>query len=68
MLPSEPCDDFGLDADTNAELRPCTRCSEPCLLSVVGRCATCIADLYFNHPDDYRDWKAEVRAVYGAKS
>jgi hypothetical protein len=56
-----------VDADTIAEPRPCTRCTQPCLLSVVGRCATCMADMYFHHTDEYRVWKVEV-AAYGTKS
>ena len=56
------------DTDTIAEPRPCTRCTQPCLLSVVGRCADCVADMFFHHAEDYQAFKAEVRATYGTRS
>jgi hypothetical protein len=54
--------------DAIAQLRPCVRCSKSCLLWVVGRCADCIADMWFRAPDEYRRWKADVAEEFGRKS
>ncbi|GAA2542254.1 hypothetical protein GCM10010210_11070 [Pseudonocardia hydrocarbonoxydans] len=54
--------------DSIAQPRPCVRCSKPCLLWVVGRCADCMADMYFNHPEDYRAFKDDVREEFGTKA
>lgn len=55
-----------VDPTAPALLRPCARCGRTALLRLVGRCADCIADLTFHHPDDYATFRAEVKAEYGA--
>jgi hypothetical protein len=50
-----------------ADKRPCVRCSRLALLSVVGRCPDCVAEMGLRHPDEYEQWKAEVQAEYGRK-
>ena len=49
--PDSAVDD--VDPAAPAVLRPCSRCARPALLRLVGRCADCIADRTFHHPEDY---------------
>ncbi|GAA1241110.1 hypothetical protein GCM10009609_00850 [Pseudonocardia aurantiaca] len=45
----------------------CTRCSAESLLSVVGFCAACVADMGLRHPDEYQAFKTDVAKTYGRK-
>ncbi len=53
--------------DAIAQTHTCTRCAQESLLSVVGRCATCIADMGLRHPDEYQVWKADLNAEFGRR-
>ncbi|MGE3289348.1 MAG: hypothetical protein AB7J32_25070 [Pseudonocardia sp.] len=55
-----------IDPAAPAVLRPCSRCGRTAMLRLVGRCADCIADLTFHHPEEYAEFRAEVKAEYGA--
>jgi hypothetical protein len=60
--------DGGIDEDERtAAPHVCTRCSAESLLSVVGYCAQCVADIGLRHPDEYETFKADVARTYGAK-
>ena len=45
----------------------CIRCSAESLLSVVGYCAACVADMGLQYPDEYQVFKADVAKTYGRK-
>jgi hypothetical protein len=53
--------------DRTAAPHSCTRCSSQSLLSVVGFCAECVADMGLRHPDEYQAFKADVAKTYGRK-
>jgi hypothetical protein len=53
--------------DRIAAPHACIRCSNESLLSVVGYCAECVADMGLRHPDQYEVFKADVASTYGAK-
>lgn len=53
--------------DQPAQLHECSRCARPALLRIVGRCADCIAELYFRHPEEYATFRRDVEAEYGAR-
>ncbi|OLT21594.1 hypothetical protein BJF78_08280 [Pseudonocardia sp. CNS-139] len=55
------------DLDALAAPHPCSRCGEPAMLSVVGFCAACVADMGLRHPDEYASFKSAVSATYGRK-
>lgn len=54
--------------DAIAEPVPCVRCSSGALLTIVGRCANCIADMGLNHPAEREAWRAEVTAAIEGRS
>lgn len=53
--------------DRIAAPHSCIRCSTQSLLSVVGYCAECVADMGLRHPDEYQAFKADVTKTYGRK-
>jgi hypothetical protein len=53
--------------DELAQPHICTRCAQPVLLALVGRCAECIGELGLRHPQEYQVFKADVNAAYGRK-
>jgi hypothetical protein len=60
--------DVVIDEDNSiAAPHVCTRCSAQSLLSVVGYCAECVADMGLRHPDEYEAFKADVARTYGRK-
>ena len=57
-----------VDDQAIAEPRTCVRCTRTSLLSVVGRCADCIAQLGLgDETTEYEAWKSEVQAEFGRK-
>jgi hypothetical protein len=57
-----------IDADDPiAAPHVCIRCSTQSLLSVVGYCAECVADMGLRNPDEYQVFKADVASTYGRK-
>jgi hypothetical protein len=60
--------DVGIDEDDPiAAPHACIRCSGESLLSVVGYCAECVADMGLRHPDEYQTFKVDVATTYGRK-
>ena len=52
---------------TTALPQTCIRCGTPALVRIVGRCASCVGELGLDAGADYQEFRAEVKAEFGAK-